>query len=87
MRTLHESQTLLLKQDGDTLILDVKPEGELTAAQVRKLDKLLSPAGEDTWFGDASRRAEVLALVGRIERPWTSRAEAERAAQQRIGGR
>lgn len=87
MKTLHDGKNLALKLDGNTLILDIKPDGELTAAQVRKLDRLMSPAGEDTWFGDASKQAEVLALVGRIERPWTSRAEAERAAQQRIGGR
>jgi hypothetical protein len=86
---LHSGKNLLLKQDGDTLILDTKLGGKLTESQVSQIDDLMSPADEDSWFGEASKREEVVALVKQIERdlPWTSRAEESRANQQRIGGR
>lgn len=89
MTVLHSGKNLLLKQDGDTLILDAKREGALTESQVSQIDRLMSRSAEDSWFGDASKQAEVLALVKQIERdlPWTSRAEESRAYQQRIGGR
>ncbi len=92
MKTLHDGKNLLLKQDGDgTLILDVKLDGRLTTAQVREIDRVMSPAGEDTWFGEAGKRAGVKALAKKIdgpkEVPWTSRAEQSRAKQQREGGR
>ncbi len=85
MRTLHDSSAFLLKQDGDTLVLDARQE--LTAAQVRKIDRLMSPADEDSWFGEASRKAEILALIRQIDMPFTIKAEEARAHQQRIGGR
>ena len=87
MKTLHDGKQLILKEDGDTLLLDVKLEGELTPAQIRKLDRILTPADEDSWFGDTSRKHEILALVRQIEMPFTSRAEEARARQQRVGGR
>lgn len=88
MNTLHDGHHLILNEDRDgSLILDIKTVGKLTDAQVRKIDKLMYAAGEDTWFGKPEQKAEVLALVRQIEYPWTSKAEEERTRQQRIGGR
>lgn len=91
MKTLFQGDKLLLKQDGDTLILDVTLNGNLTKTQMRRLDDALSLAGEDTWFAAAERRVEVEALVREINAQrviqWTSLIERERARQQREGGR
>jgi hypothetical protein len=89
MIVLHSGKNLLLKQDSDTLILDTKLNGKLTESQVSQIDALMSPTDETSWFGEASKREKVVALVKQIERdlPWTSRAEESRAHQQRIGGR
>ena len=88
-KTLHDGQHLILKEDDRTgsLILDIKTVDKLTGSQIRRIDKMMFAGGEDTWFGEPSQKFEVLALVRQIDMPWTSRAEEERAAQQRIGGR
>lgn len=97
MQVLHDGVQLLFKQDADgTLILDRKLDSQLTEAQIRKIDRLMHPADEDCWFGDASKRHQVEALVRAIdsprvardpEEPWTSRAEWKLTEQQRVGGR
>ena len=92
MKTLHDGKRLLLKLDSDgTLILDNKLDGRLTTTHLRQIDKLMTPADEDSWFGEKSKRAEIEALVKKIDGPreelWTSRAEQERAEQQQKGGR
>ena len=80
-----------MKEDSDGLVLDIKTVGELTDAQIRRIDRAMELAGEDTWYADASKRDEVLSLVRQFdsprEVPWTSRAEQMRAAQQKVGGR
>ena len=91
MITLHDGKNLILKQDRDYLILDRKIRGRLSRRDVARIDRLMTPAEEDTWYGEASKRQEVEALVKDIEERragfWTSKSEMERAHQQRIGGR
>ena len=91
MTTLLDGDNLLLKLDRNTLILDKKLDGKLSHREIRKIDRLMSPADEDTWYAESSKREAVETLVKEIEERrakfWTSKAEEERAAQQRVGGR
>lgn len=94
--TLHNGPKLLLTIDRQTLTLDTKRDGVLTDAEVRKIDRLMDSAGDGCYYAEASKRHQVEALVKAIEsprptkdpmEPWTSKTEADRARQQRMGGR
>lgn len=86
MKTLHEGKNLHLKEDGDALILDVKWGGHFTRDQIAMVEaRGMVEAENDTWYGDAAHKAEILKLVTTIDQPWASR-EAERLAMQQMRG-
>ena len=88
MKTLLDGPNVDLKQDGDTLILDVRWGGRITRDQIKLIEsKGMVEAENDTWYGDAKARPEVEALVKLINQPWASREEERRAFQAMVGGR
>ena len=88
MKTLHSGRNILLKLDGDTLILDGQWGGRITRDQIALIEaKGMVNSGEDTWYGAVESQAEVLKLAKLIDQPWVSREEERRAFQQMRGGR
>ena len=87
MKTLHSGKNLTLTLECDMLSLQVNWGGRITHDQIALVEAkgMTEKPGEDTWYGDAKHRAELVELVKLIDGQWVSR-EAERLAMQQIRG-